>query len=160
MNALPLFTIREDDLSGSQTRELLALHLGGMQQNSPPGHVHALDVEGLKEPNLTFWTVWEGEDLVAMGALKILDDDSGELKSMRTHPAHLRKGAAAALLDFIIEVASKRGMRRLSLETGSGDAFEAALRLYRKRGFQEGEAFADYEGSAFNQFLHLDLVSG
>ena len=154
------FDIREDDLSGAKTRELLALHLGGMHENSPPGHVHALDFDALKDPSLTFWTVWQEEELVAMGALKALTDTTGELKSMRTHPAHLRKGAAAALLDYIIDTARNRGMRRLSLETGSGSAFEAALRLYRKRGFQDGEAFSDYESSAFNQFLHLELVSG
>jgi len=89
--------------------------------------------------------------------LRTLGDGTGELKSMRTHPDWLRQGVAAKLLEHIIETAIARGMHRLSLETGSGDAFEAALTLYRRRGFVDGEAFGDYVRSPFNQFLHLNL---
>jgi len=95
-----------------------------------------------------------------MGALKALAQGHGEIKSMRTHPAFLRRGVAAALLDHIIAEAGRRGMTRLSLETGSGPAFEPALALYRRRGFVEGEPFADYVRSDFNRFLHLDLQPG
>jgi putative acetyltransferase len=103
------------------------------------------------------WTVWQGDEIAGIGALKDLGDRAGELKSMRTHPDFLRRGVAATLLGHIIDVAQTRGMVRLSLETGSGPYFEPALSLYRRRGFIEGEAFADYERSAFNQFLHLAL---
>ncbi|HQR23341.1 MAG TPA: GNAT family N-acetyltransferase [Steroidobacteraceae bacterium] len=106
---------------------------------------------------MTCWTAWIGDTVAGMGALKDLGDGTGEVKSMRTHPAFLRRGVAAALLEHIIGVARARGMRRLSLETGSGPAFEPALELYRRRGFVDGEAFAQYERSAFNQFLHLSL---
>jgi putative acetyltransferase len=92
-----------------------------------------------------------------MGALKQLSDGAGEVKSMRTHPDHLRRGAAAQILDHIIDEAKARGLRRLSLETGKGPAFDPALALYRRRGFVDGEVFSDYISSAFNQFLHLEL---
>lgn len=152
-----MLDIREDDLTGEATRALLALHLAGMHETSPPGHVFALDLSGLAAPNVTVWSVWDGGQLAGIGALKELGDRAGELKSMRTHPDHLRKGAATALLEHIIAEARARGLLRLSLETGSGPSFEPALALYRKRGFTDGEAFADYERSDFNQFLHLTL---
>jgi putative acetyltransferase len=130
-----------------------------MHANSPPGHVFALDWSGLQGPEITFYALWDGEDLMGFGALKQLDLTSGEIKSMRTADAHLRKGVAATILDHIIEEARRRGYTRLSLETGSGAAFEPALALYRKRGFIEGGPFGGYEKSAFNQFLHLELHS-
>ena len=149
--------IRVDDLSGEQTRELLRLHLAGMHANSPPESVFALDLSGLRAPEMTVWTVWIDSAVAGIGALKDLGDGTGELKSMRTHPDFLRRGVAAALLEHIIAEARARGMRRLSLETGSGPAFEPALALYRRRGFVDGEAFAPYVRSPFNQFLHLEL---
>lgn len=152
-----MLTIGEDDLASEGTRSLLALHLAGMNANSPPGHVFALDLSGLQSSDVTVWTVREHGKTLGIAALKELEDGTGELKSMRTHPDFLRRGVAAALLEHIIEEASRRGLSRLSLETGSGPAFEPALALYRKRGFENGEAFADYELSEFNQFLHLSL---
>jgi putative acetyltransferase len=149
--------IRVDDLSSDATRELLRLHLAGMHENSPPGHVFALDLSGLQVPEVTVWSVWKNRDVCGIGALKQLDANSGEVKSMRTHPRHLRQGVGAALLDRIIKEARARNLRRLSLETGRGPAFEPALALYRKRGFVDGEAFSDYVRSDFNQFLHLSL---
>ena len=152
-----MFDIRQDDLEGDQVRSLLALHLAGMLAASPPEFSFALDLSGLKAPGVTVWTAWDGPTLVGVGALKHLDDGGGEVKSMRTAPAHLRRGVAAALLEHIIGEARRRGLARLSLETGSGPEFEPALALYRKRGFVDGEPFADYRPSPFNQFLHLDL---
>lgn len=152
--------IRPDDLSSAATRDLLAYHLRQMHAQSPPGSVFALDLSGLQRPDVTVWSLWEGESIFGIGALKALGDGGGELKSMRTHPDHLRKGVARMLLDHIIDEALKGGMVRLSLETGSGPAFEPALALYRARGFVDGEAFADYVRSDFNQFLHLDLTAG
>jgi putative acetyltransferase len=149
--------IREDDLSGEPTQGLLRLHLQGMHANSPAGSVRALDLTALKAPGVTVWTVWISDQLAGIGALKDLGDHTGELKSMRTHPDFVRRGVASALLDYVIRVARARGMMRLSVETGSGPAFEPALSLYRRRGFIEGAAFADYEKSDFNRFLHLPL---
>lgn len=156
MPTLP-FEIRQDDLSGAATRELLALHLRGMHENSPPGSVYALDLSGLQVPEVTVWSLWRGEAIAGIGALKRLGEGTGEVKSMRTHPAHLRQGVAAALLAHIMAAARADGLKRLSLETGSGPAFEPALALYRRNGFRNGPAFGDYEASAFNQFLHCDL---
>lgn len=152
-----MLTIRRDDLSGEDVRSLLAIHLAGMAENTPPEHVFALDLSGLRTPDITVWTARDDGVLAGIGALKALGGAAGELKSMRTHPDHLRKGVAAALLDHILDEAATRGYRRVSLETGVGESFEPAVALYRKRGFVSGEAFGDYEASAFNQFLHLDF---
>jgi len=152
-----MFQIREDDLSGAATRALLSAHLAGMHENSPPGHVFALDLSGLQRPEVTVWSAWDGEDIAGIGALRVLRDGAGEVKSMRTAKSHLRRGVAAALLEHIIADARRRGLGRLSLETGSGPAFEPALALYRKRGFIDGEPFGDYVPSRFNRFLHLSL---
>jgi len=151
------FKIHEDDLSSQATLGLLQLHLEGMHATSPPGSVFALDLSGLRTPGVTVWTAWIGDAIAGIGALKDLGDRTGEIKSMRTHPGFLRQGVAAGLLEHIIHAARARGMTRLSLETGSGPAFEPALALYRQRGFVDGEAFADYKRSEFNQFLHLAL---
>lgn len=149
--------IRIDDLSGQPTRDLLALHVRGMQAYSPRESVHALDLSALKTPDITVWTVWDGDAIAGIGAMRVISTDQGELKSMRTHPDHLRKGVAAALLEHIIAEAKARDLKRLSLETGSGPAFDPALMLYRRRGFTDGPAFGGYQATDFNQFLHLDL---
>jgi putative acetyltransferase len=151
--------IKPGDFDDDRVKALLTRHLEGMHANSPPGHVFALDWSGLQEPAISFYALWDGEDLLGFGALKELEPRAGEIKSMRTADAHLRKGVAAMILDHIIAVARQRGYARLSLETGSGAAFEPALNLYRKYGFIEGGAFDRYEKSPFNQFLHLDLVT-
>ncbi len=149
--------LREDDLSGEPTRALLALHLAGMRGASPPGSVHALDLSGLLAPGVTVWSAWRRQSIAGVGAMKLLGDGTAEVKSMRTHPDHLRCGVAAALLERIIAEAHTKGLHRLSLETGSGPAFEPALALYRARGFVDGEAFSTYAATPFNQFLHLSL---
>lgn len=150
--------IRADDLSGDATRALLRLHLDGMHTHTPPGHVHALDLSGLTAPGITLWSVWQGERIAGIGALKRLGDGTGEIKSMRTHPDFLRQGVGDLLLRHIIAVARGEHLERLSLETGTGPAFNAALALYRRHGFVAGRAFGDYQASDFNQFLHLALA--
>jgi putative acetyltransferase len=146
--------IRPGDFADDRVKALLARHLQGMHASSPPGSCFALDWSGLQQPEISFYALWEGEELLGFGALRELGPHAGEIKSMRTADAHLRRGVAAAILEHIITEASRRGYRRLSLETGSGPAFEPALELYRKHGFRDGEAFDTYEKSAFNQFLH------
>jgi putative acetyltransferase len=128
-----------------------------MHANSPPGSVFALDLSGLQRPEVTVWSAWDGAAILGVGALRALGGGAGEIKSMRTHPDHLRRGIAARLLAHILDQARRRGLRRLSLETGRGPAFEPALALYRRTGFVDGAAFADYRPNAFSQFLHLDL---
>ncbi len=151
------FTIAPGDLTSAATRELLRLHLQGMHDNSPPGQTFALDLSGLLQPDVTVWSVRRGQAIAGIGALKALDRQTGELKSMRTHPAFLRQGVAALLLEFIIAEARQRDYRALMLETGSGPAFEPALALYRQRGFADAPPFGGYEQSDFNQFLTLSL---
>lgn len=145
------------DFADPQVQALLAVHLAAMHANSPPGSVHALDSSGLRAPEIAFFTAWEGATCVGMGALRALDATRGEIKSMRTHASHLRKGVAARMLEHLLALARARGYRRVSLETGSGDAFEPALTLYRRYGFTNGAPFGEYVPTAFNQFLHLDL---
>jgi putative acetyltransferase len=152
-----MWDVRQDDVAGVATRDLVRLHLEGMHAHSPPGSDFALDIAALTASDITVWTAWKAERIAGIGALKTLGDRLGELKSMRTHPDFIRRGVGTVLLEHIIAVARARGMVRLSLETGTGPYFEAALLLYRRRGFIDGEAFADYRPSAFNQFLHLDL---
>jgi putative acetyltransferase len=155
----PMPVIKPGDFGDDRLKALLVRHLEGMHASSPPGHVFALDWSGLQKPEISFYALWEGEELLGFGALKELEPRAGEIKSMRTTDAHLRRGVAATILDHIIAEARRRGYTRLSLETGSGPAFEPALELYRKYGFIEGGAFGDYEKSPFNQFLHLELAS-
>jgi putative acetyltransferase len=146
------------DFTDPRVIDLVRLHLAGMHANSPPGHSFALDLSGLDQPDVTLFILWLGDAAVGMGALKALSPLHGELKSMRTHPDYLRRGLGAAMLDHLIATARSRGYHRLSLETGSGPPFEPALALYRSRGFANGEAFADYTASHFNQFLRLALA--
>lgn len=149
--------LAEADLAAPELRDLLQLHLAGMHANSPPGSVFALDTSGLAAPGVTVWAAWTDGALAGIGALKTLSPHHGEIKSMRTHPRCLRRGVAAALLDHIIAQARGQGLTRLSLETGSGPAFDPAIALYRRCGFTDCEAFGGYTRSQFNRFLHLDL---
>lgn len=149
--------VRAADVSDPEVLALLKAHLAGMQAHSPPGSVHALEPEGLHTPDVSLYAVWDGGDLMAIGALKEVDATTAEIKSMRTAAAHLRRGAAAFLLEYLRSIALARGYHRLSLETGSGPAFEPALALYRRYGFENGQAFGGYEASPFNQFMHLPL---
>src|SRR6476620_3788838 len=118
--------IKLDDLTGAEIAELLADHLREMHQHSPPESVHALDLEALKRPEISFWSIWSGDELVGCGALKELEPGHGEIKSMRTAPAFRGKGAGRLMLRHILNEARARGYRRLSLETGSMAAFDPA----------------------------------
>lgn len=149
--------IARADLSDGQVQALIAFHQQAMLAGSPAGHSFALDLSGLTDPAVTMWDARIDGLVVGIGALKRLADGSAEVKSMRTHPDFLRRGVAAALLETIIAHARAEEVSRLSLETGSGLAFDPALALYRRRGFVNGPAFADYVLTDFNQCLHLVL---
>jgi putative acetyltransferase len=137
-------TIRVDDLRGNEIVALLEEHLADMRAISPPESKHALDLDGLRKPEVTFWTVWDARSLAGCGALKQLDPQHGEIKSMRTAAAYRGQGAASLMLAQIIDEARRRGYRRLSLETGSMKFFEPARRLYAKFGFGPCPPFAGY----------------
>ena len=145
--------IVEDDLSGAAIRALLEVHFAGMLANSPPGSCHFLDFDGLNAPDVTFWSIHRGDDLAGCGALKMLGGAHGEIKSMRTHQDFLRQAVAAPMLEHILAEARSRGLERLSLETGSGAAFEPATGLYRRYGFVDCDPFADYKPDPFSRFM-------
>ena len=151
------FTIKLDDLSSPEIAELLAEHLREMHELSPPESVHALDLDELRKPEITFWSVWSSHDLVGCGALKELDQTHGEIKSMRTAHAFRGKGAGKFMLRHIMDEARSRGYKRLSLETGSMDAFEPARRLYESHGFTICDPFADYILDPHSVFMTLEI---
>lgn len=136
--------IRVDDLTGSEIAALLRQHLQDMAQHSPPESIHALDLEALHSPEITFWCAWNGTELMGCGALRELSPQHGEIKSMRTAPAYRRKGVAKQMLEHILAEAQRRGYQRLSLETGSMSFFEPARQLYASYGFTFCAPFADY----------------
>ncbi len=152
-----MLEIREDDLSGDEVRALLAFHLAEARAKTPAEFSFALDLSALQTPDITVWTAWSGDQLAGIGALKALPDGSAEVKSMRTHPEHLRRGVGAEILKHIIGEARRRGMSRLSLETGTVPAYDPAVALYLRHGFTDGEPFGDYQPSPYNRFLHLAL---
>jgi putative acetyltransferase len=149
--------IKIDDLQHPAIHALLNEHLQNMYELSPPESVHALNLEKLRAPDITFWTAWENDVLLGCGALKELDRKHGEIKSMRTPLAHRRKGAGRAILAYIIEVAKGRGYERLSLETGSAAAFKPAQKLYEGFGFTYCGPFGDYAEDPNSVFMTLRL---
>ena len=145
--------IREGGLDDPRVVALLNVHFRSLLANSPKDSCHFLDLSGLRAPEVTFWTAWDGEDLLGCGALKQLDAGHGEVKSMLTAAEHLRRGTGAALVSHILKVSRERGYKRLSLETGSGAAFEPALALYRQFGFTECGPFSYYKEDPFSRFF-------
>ncbi len=146
-----------DDLSGPEIAAFLADHVRQMRSVSPPESKHALDLDGLRAPEVTFWSVRDGGGVVGCGALKRLDARHAELKSMRTAPARTRTGVASMLLGHIIAEAERGGFARLSLETGTADFFLPARRLYEKFGFVPCGPFADYRPDPNSTFLTRTL---
>ena len=144
-----------DDITSPGVIAFLNDHLQHMIKVTPPGCVHALDIEALKKPEITFWSAWEESQLVCCGALKELNAREAELKSMRTAPSHLGKGIASYLLEFILSEAKRRGYHRISLETGSYDAFKPARNLYEKFGFKYCDPFSDYSEDPNSVFMTI-----
>lgn len=145
--------IQVDDLTHPDLIHLLQVHLQDAAKHSPAESIHALDLEGLRNPNITFWSARQGSELLGCCALKELDPQHGEIKSMRTAALHLRKGVAASLMDHLINEARSRGYKRLSLETGSMEAFAPARALYASFGFTACPAFASYVDDPYSVFM-------
>lgn len=150
-------TIEKDDLSRPEVHALLNEHLNNMYELSPPESVHALDLEKLRRPEVTFWSAWDGSLLLGCGALRELDPKHGEIKSMRTPKALRRRGAGRAILAHIVDVARSRGYERLSLETGAHEAFKPAQRLYECFGFAYCGPFGEYVDDANAVFMTMRL---
>lgn len=149
--------IRRDDLTGAEIRALLEAHLATMRSLSPPESIHALDLGGLRQPEVTFWAVWNGRALAGCGALKRLSGSEGEIKSMHTAAAHRGNGVAETMLLHIIAEARSRGLTRLSLETGSQPGFAPARQLYAKHGFAVCGPFGDYQDDPNSVFMTRTL---
>ncbi len=149
--------IRRDDLSDPRVHALLREHLEDMHRWSPPESIHALDLAGLRAADIRFWTLWDGPDLLACGALRDLGDGHAEIKSMRTARAHRRRGAARAMLDHLLQQARQSGCRRVSLETGSMAAFEPARALYASADFVPCGPFGDYLPDPNSVFMSRTL---
>ena len=144
---------RLDDLTGEATRALIARHLRGMHEHSPVEGVHALGIERLRAPGMSFWSVWAGEDIAGCGALKRLDAVRGEIKSMRVADAFLGRGVGRAILDHLLAEARAMGLESLWLETGSAPAFTPAIKLYESTGFTRCGPFAGYVDNSFSVFM-------
>ena len=146
-----------DDLSGPEIARFLADHLAHMREISPPGSVHALDLDALRRPDVTVWSVHDGDELVGCAALKRHDDIHGEIKSMRTHPDRRGTGIGALLLEHVLAEARAMGLTRLSLETGTTDHFAPARALYARYGFEPCGPFADYTADPHSAYLTRTL---
>ncbi len=151
--------IRIDDLKGPEIAALLQEHLADMHATSPRESVHALDLDGLRKPEITFWTVWDETTLAGCGALKQIDAGHAEIKSMRVAQAFRRRGVAALLLEHVLGIAAARGYQRLSLETGSQTFFEPARQLYAKYGFVGCDPFAGYRPDPNSVFMTRRIES-
>jgi len=149
--------IRVDNLISSEIIQLLHEHLQSVALHSPLESVHALDLEALRKSEVTFWSVWQNSELMGCGAIKELDSLHGEIKSMRTVSLHLRKGVASRLMHHILEEARRRSYQRLSLETGSTEAFAPARSLYASFGFKPCGPFADYVEDPYSVFMTREL---
>jgi putative acetyltransferase len=149
--------IRLDDLSDPRIEAFLDEHLEDMRSVSPPESKHALDLAGLKSPQVSFWSMWDEQLLVACGALKQLDDAHAEIKSMRVSTAQRGRGLASQLLSYMLEEAVSRGYRRVSLETGSMAFFEPARMLYKSFGFKDCAPFSSYTEDPHSVFMSLDI---
>ncbi len=149
--------IVDDDLEGPEIAALLREHVQGMVDTSLPDSIHTLSIEALRSPDIAVWSAWERSELLGCGALKELDDSTGEIKSMRTADDQLGKGVATEILQHIVKISRQRGYRSLYLETGSAPAFQPAHSLYLKAGFSYCGPFADYRDDPFSRFMVLPL---
>jgi putative acetyltransferase len=149
--------IQIDDLRSDEIIRLLQDHLEDMYANSPPGSVHALDLDRLRQPEITFWSLWDHGELAGCVALKALDPCHGEIKSMRTARSFRRKGVATMLLQHLLHEAKRCNYRRLSLETGSMAFFEPARALYASFGFEYCGPFSDYQADPHSVFMTKPL---
>lgn len=154
----PPLAIRVDDLRGEAIRLLLEEHLAHMRSLSPPESMHAFDLARLRQPEVTFWTAWRGDELAGCGALKMLDSTHGEIKSMRSAAAHRGTGVGRAMLRHILDEALQRQLHRLSLETGSQPDFAPARQLYANFGFVVCSPFADYVEDPLSVYMTRSLA--
>ncbi len=150
-------SVRLDDLSSAEVQALVSEHMAGMMSNTPAESVHALPLDKLRQPNITFWTAWSDSELCGCGALHVLDPKHGEVKSMRTRTKFLRQGVAQAVLNEIIQTAKAKGLHRLSLETGSTEVFAPAVKMYQRNRFEICGPFGSYQLDPHSVFMTRTL---
>lgn len=153
----PSLQIVADDLTSEEIVALLRFHADEMTRQSPPGACHFFDVEGLRRPEVSFWSMWHDDRLAGCGALVELSPTHGEIKSMRTVPEQLGRGVGRRMLEHIVDISRRRGYRRLSLETGSTDGFVPAIGLYESAGFVATGPFGDYVDNGFSRYFTMAL---
>ncbi|MFF0487889.1 GNAT family N-acetyltransferase [Nocardia sp. NPDC004068] len=146
-----------EDVTAADLIELLTRHLAEMRAHSPEESAHALDPAGLREPGVTVWSLRDGDTLAGCGALREIDPEHGEIKAMRTAARFRGRGVGATMLGHLVATARERGYRRLSLETGAGEFFSPARRLYERHGFRPCAPFAEYVPDPHSVFLTLAL---
>lgn len=149
--------LREGGLDDPRVQARIEYHLAEARGSTPADNAHALGAAALDRPDVSFWAMWEGEELLGIGALRRLDVGHAEIKSMRTAPAHLRRGVAHSILAHLVALARANDYARVSLETGTAPMFDAANRMYEAAGFVDGPVFGGYPASEHNRFMTLAL---
>ena len=147
----------ENNFDEPQVNELLTKHFVELRSVSPPGSTHVLDIPGLKDPTIKFWSLWDSDNLVGCGALKLLEKDHGEFKSIRVADKYRKNGMGEKIISHLIDQAKQIGIKKLSIETGSGDFFGPARKLFKKFGFKECEPFAHYKEDPNSCYYSLNI---
>ena len=147
----------EGNFEHLKVNDLLVKHFKELKSVSPEGSAHVLDISGLKDPSIKFWSIWEENTLIGCGALKFLDENHGEFKSIRVVDDYRKKGYGFKIINHLIEEAKKLNVKKLSLETGSGDFFLPARKLFQKVGFEKCSPFAHYKEDTNSCYMSLDL---
>ena len=140
-----MLTSIEDNFENPKVNELLVKHFIELKAASPAGSVHVLDIPGLKDPSIKFWSIWQNNDLIGCGALKFLNEEHGEFKSIRIHDNFRKQGYGIKVVNYLINEAIKLNIKRLSIETGAGDFFKPARKLFKQCSFEICEPFSDYK---------------
>jgi putative acetyltransferase len=148
----------EDNFDNYEVHDLLIKHFIELKSVSPEGSAHVLDISGLKDPSIKFWSLWENVDLIGIGALKFLDKNHGEFKSIRVDDQHRKKGNGLKVINHLINEAKKIHIKKLSLETGAGQFFAPARKLFIKSGFKVCEPFSHYKKDANSVYMSM-LIS-
>tara|TARA_B100001750_G_C15196056_1_gene441232 strand:+ start:205 stop:669 length:465 start_codon:yes stop_codon:yes gene_type:complete len=149
----------EGNFDNSEVDKLLRKHFIELRSVSPPGSTHVLDIDGLKDPSIKFWSLWENEKIVGCGALKFLNENHGEFKSIRVVDQYRRKGYGQKIITHLIGEAKKLNIEKISIETGSGKFFKSARKLFKKFGFKKCEPFAHYKIDSNSCYMNLEINS-
>ena len=149
---------REGNFDNQEVDQLLKKHFIELRSVSPAGSAHVLDTDGLKDPSIKFWSLWENEKLMGCGALKFLNENHGEFKSIRVADLYRGKGYGEKIITYLIQKSKKLNIKRISIETGSGEFFKSARKLFKKSGFKECEPFGHYKIDSNSCYMTLSIL--